>query len=242
MTVITTSYSTIDEAWGDLTGKVKKDKDSNRRKKSPVDPLCELYQSKASQSFNDTDLVRYANEYNDKYRYQRNMKPPPMTYEEQPREPPVKQVVVKRPEQNPSTNNNALFEKQFEIKLPPLYDGGDECPVIAPSVTSEWEPYLAGQHRKNRVVMEEESYHEPMSHEVIQEEEYIPSSSQVQKYVPPPRGENYFDTLDESFGYQEEIKGKYTNMHMLDLILYIVSGIILIFVMEQFVRIGVNMQ
>lgn len=242
MTVMSTSYSTIDEAWGDLTGS-KQRKDPNRRKKHVADPICELYESKAGQSFNDTDLVRYANEYNDKYRYQRTTKTPPMTYEEQPREPPVKQVTVQKP---PSSTNRSLFEKQFEIKLPPLYDGGDECPLIRPvssevssesAVADEWDQYLTPQ-RRGSVVAEEESYSRPPPRVYLDtEQEQI-----VKKYTPQPQSENYFETLDENFGYQEEIKSKYNSLQVMDLILYIVSGVILIFVMEQFVRIGINMQ
>ena len=135
MTVFNTGYCTIDEAWGDLTSKTKKD--PARRRKPPTDPICELYEAKANSSYNETDLVRFANDYYDKMdksKYQRNMRTQSMAFEEEEREPTPKHVVIKKDQArydatDSKTPNRALFEKQFEIKLPPIYDGG-ECPAI----------------------------------------------------------------------------------------------------------------
>ena len=93
MTIMNPGYSTLEEAWGgDITGRKKSE--PSRKKKPPTDPICELYDSKISSSaYNESDLVRFANEYYDKFdksKYQRNMKTQPLSYEEVEREPSVK--------------------------------------------------------------------------------------------------------------------------------------------------------
>jgi hypothetical protein len=310
MTVFNTGYCTIDEAWGDLASKPKKIK-----KKTPQDPICDLYDTKRNSSnYNDTDLVRLANEYYDKSKYQRSMKTQPMAYEEVDRESPQKSLVINKNQntydvssefpQKPSQNNNsALFEKQFEMKLPPLYDTGNECPMPSESRV----PAFRGQHVPPPTVSDKEwsrgkttddytddsifmgnSSHMPTYAEVDDEHNLINYSSNykmpVKKSVPtyterfseeemptrntyseeehrPLRQKTYaeeerrdqgrncqeeerthfFDEYDEDYNYQS-YKKKNSNLQILDLILYIISGIILIFLLEQFVKIGINMQ
>lgn len=271
MTVINTNYCTIDEAWGDLTGSKSK-KDPPRRKKPPHDPICELYEAKANTSFNETDLVRFANEYYDKFdkaKYQRNMRTQSMAFENVEREPTPKSLVIKNNQSNyeatspKKSPNKTLFEKQFEIKLPPLYDGG-ECPVINNDTTNrvneEWNSYqpmgtIQEFHTTHdKYVSSETKLDDEYSDDDV-DEEMMDIPYQKRK---PTRGERprcrqesrayaeterrgYFDDYEESLPLHA-MKKQYNNIHMLDLILYVVSGIILIFLMEQFVRIGINLQ
>lgn len=320
MTVFNTGYCTIDEAWGDLTSKPK-----NKKKKAPQDPICDLYEANTnSANYSDTDLVRFANEYYDKYdksKYQRNMKTQSMAYEEIDREPPQKSLMIKKNQntydissessQKPIKNNNnsALFEKQFEMKLPPLYDTGNECPMPseggvqafrgqhipqsqAKSVVNdeEWSRgkptlYTEDDYEDDRMFMGSSSYM-PTYAEVddetnlvnVSSEYKIPQKTRAATYMerfsenempsrntylesnrrnaysederrPPHPHRNYqeeerphfFDEYDESYNYQS-YKKKNSNLQILDLILYIISGIILIFLLEQFVKIGINMQ
>lgn len=280
MTVINTNYCSIDEAWGDLTAKSKKD--SNKKKKivPPNDPICDLYEAKSnSTSYNETDLVRFANEYYDKYdksKYQRNMKTQSMASEEIEREESPKSLVINKDQsryqvtsENKRNPSNALFEKQFEMNLPPLYDGSD-CPLIGNSKKMNdyhnneinEEQYMKPKYSPQEHVSTIYSEHSPPAiysehydsdeEDHIVESEYKMRSQQEQRrfknknnvsYSEEEKTKNnrYFDDYDDSNSYHV-MKKKYNHIQIFDLILYVISGIILIFLLEQFVRIGINMQ
>jgi len=352
MTVSNTAYCSIDEAWGDLSNKPR-----NKKKKSPQDPMCDLYDAKINSNYSDTDLVRFANEYYDSFdksKYQRNMKTQSMAYETLEREPSPKNLTIKKnqnvyditnseqPQNRKKPNNSALFEKQFEMKLPPLYDNGDEC--IMPSEESRT-PSFRGAHpqpisrdeyvkpirdTQRRIVNDEEwrmsknrdlkpnsnlydsdyegcmwdeeenrnfmgmAANMPTYSEVNGEQNLIRPSSVYKapmqenntfmeaftsgkelysespdpvytetrprpsrRYSSPEEEHNqhtrherynsqedrphFFDDYDDAYGFKS-YKKKTSNLQILDLILYIISGIILIFLLEQFVKIGINMQ
>ena len=255
MTVINTNYCTIDEAWGDL-GNGKK-KDAPKRKKALQDPICELYEAKANTSYNETDLVRFANNYYDKYdksKYQRNMKVQPTSYESVEREPSAKSVIIRKDQSKyeAKRDNSSLFEKQFEMKLPALYDG-DDCPVIPDNNRTTQElssDRMIPTHQEyynrpvtseeSRIPMEERLHIENYESDDEIEQEIIPPKY---RYRPPTQEEqrrHYF--LDDETVPYHRMKKQFQNIQYLDLILYVVSGIILIFLMEQFVRIGINLQ
>lgn len=276
MTVLNTSYCTIEEAWGDLTGKSKKD--SSKKKRYQQDPICDLYERKANAPpYTETDLVKFANEFYDKSRYQRTMKTQPTSQESVEREPSPKNLVIQQERSKYDISNDTLFEKQFELNLPPMYDGG-ECPNIPSSVSSnvtseegrienktlaenissvfktfvkpEEDVYI-GKDTRMPVYNENTNYNIYNTRDVAHEE--------YQHYPPYTAQENYntrgeyrdigneyrpssnFKYFDDTRQFQK-LKKKHSNIEILDIILYIVSGIILIFLMEQFVRIGINMQ
>lgn len=206
MTVTGTNYCSIDEAWGDLTGGKKKD--SKRRKQPVQDPICDLYESRANTSTYsaETDLVRFANDY-----YNRSASG---------QENNIRETTPKTVKINPSESmydlssdnaNKSAFEKQFEMKLPPMYDVKEE--------------------------MDEEEEVMPMPKAEMRRQP-MPSTPQIDTY-------NNFDNYDESNNYQEMKRhhyARYSNLQILDLVLYVVSGIILIFLLEQFVKIGIHLQ
>lgn len=320
MTVMNTSYSTLEEAWGgDIAGRPTRKNDQSKKKKPPTDPICDLYNSKvSSSSYNETDLVRFANEYFDKFeksKYQRNMKTLPLSYEEVEREPSKKNLTISKGESRYDLTNKRqsedypLFQKQFEMKLPPLYDGG-ECPEIIQEETqpasgyvyAEWEDkpvcrprrkvlpesiqpdgvYSEGeevysdgiQSNKYQADQEFADYYDSItqekcnpSDEIYQEQSnsdsytgrgtrtYRDREERPYKYIgkfkegynDPIIDENgerrnrFFDDFDNpGTSYQSLSKKKFSNLQFLDLILYVISGIILIFLLEQFVRIGIN--
>ena len=238
-----TAYCTIDEAWGDLINKDNKDA-KKRRKKPPTDPICELYESKANSSYNDVDLVRYANEVYekpDKSRYQRSMRPLPLTYEEeenvsrqpQPALTNVKENIKRYNSTRPESTT--LFEKQFEIKLPALYDGGS-C-----SVTQE--DSVEPEH--DWAVEEEDfdtyqSYQIPKARPVRRHPRKESFQTKQERFIFPDE-ENMYTDNENTMGYNN-LQKRYANIQMLDIILYIISGIILIFLMDQFVKIGMSLQ
>lgn len=329
MTVFNTGYSNIEEAWGDLTGKSKKD--INRKKKNQ-DPICELYDAKAksNSNYSENDLVNFANEYYEKFdknKYQRNMQTQSLSYEDIEREPSPKSLVIKQeqskyetipsispypsspsspyPPSHPSPSypspsypspslspspNTSLFEKQFEINLPPLYSG--ECDndndndngngngkyqessntfQENQNVYSENERrpiYSEGErkHSERRIVNSERNLEderriderrledERRVDERRAEDERRSVYSERQIYTDKSKSFNnekkkiyserdrYFDDSNDSHNNYQSYRKKNSNFQILDLILYIISGIILIFLLEQFVKIGINMQ
>ena len=349
MTVFNTGFCTIDEAWGDLTSKQK-----NKKKKTPQDPICDLYESKVNSSnYSDTDLVRFANEYYDGYdksKYQRNMKTQSMAYENLEREQSPKNLTIKKNQNNyditrspdaetqqPRRNNSStLFEKQFEMKLPPLYDGecsGNIMPSEEPRIPSfrgahpepviqeeflrqsrtpkanlyddYWDdedsermfmgissnaPTYSEVNAEQNIVKPSSMYKPPIQERPVNSNSATfmetftsgkdlspPTYSERPPNQPPPRrystGEEctnprnrnsyaederpnprnrnsyaederqyFMDDYDDSYGGYQTYKKKTASLQILDLILYVISGIILIFLLEQFVKIGINMQ
>ncbi len=307
-----TSYSTLEEAWGgDIAGRPTRKNDQSKKKKPPTDPICDLYASKvSSSSYNETDLVKFANEYFDKFeksKYQRNMKTVPLSYEEVEREPSTKNLTISKGESRydlskRQSEDYPLFQKQFEMKLPPLYDGG-ECPEIiqdnsAPQkyaetkpvagyTYAEWEdrPVCRPKRRvscKNRdsvnseyYTTSQEEFQNSSQEDIYQEGECEQEGDLVDDIYQETidnsynGGRDYYNRICDESGYRDRgerpykytgrrvkegyndeyedddfnhpfSKKKFSNLQILDLVLYVVSGIILIFLLEQFVRIGIN--
>lgn len=264
MTVFNTGYATIDEAWGDISGKKKK-------KKVTQDPVCDLYEMKGnSSSYSETDLVNY--NY-DKSRYQR-------TYKDTPESKTIDTDDSYGYGSSAGVNSGtmvptSLFEKQFEVRHPQSFEM--ECPT----------DYMVKQ-TKNKLYDETDDNYapEPRSRAPPQGPHQGPpnGASQAPPHVsqsqsgPPPSTQ----AKERFYNYHEDDRpyySKYENRYMeekdekdeedendndeyyerknskndrksknnpslvyLDIILYILSGIILIFLLEQFVRIGINMQ
>jgi len=337
-------YSTIEEAWQttDLSNKTK------INKKKPIkDPMCDLYEAKMNSNYSDTDLVRFANEYYDNYdknKWQRTMKTQPMAYEKLERETSPKNVNIKNnqydisihPESNKKYSGSSLFEKQFEIKLPPLYETKytqndllDDC--VVPS-DDKVKPSMRGEHPepvlKPQISYKPDEYDYDFEFDCIKDEENINLSSSIphmssyphmstyaevnsernlvkpssyynnkpissenkrifderrvyperinqtssERRVYPERNmeperriqtegriqperriqterriqnenqnPNFFDDYDDISNNYQTYKKKTSSLQILDIILYTISGIILIFLLEQFVKIGVNM-
>jgi hypothetical protein len=203
------NYATIEEAWGgDLSGRRKK-------KTKTQDPICELY----AQS--QVDLVNNSNAQFEKSKHQRNMKPLANSSETD-RETFDKKIVIDEDKKyydisdKPNHISSSLFEKQFEIQHPKMYDEDDDC-----SSDKEFEII---KQKVNKVYDEEE---EDLEQYVYKKQ----LSPRPQKKV------QYYDDYLEEFGYEQ----KKTKLVYLDLLLYIISGIILIFLLNQFVEIGKNM-
>lgn len=64
MTVTNTSYSSLEEVWGESFGPSNKSK--KEKKKKVVDPICELYEMGNNNGYTENDLVSFANSYYDK--------------------------------------------------------------------------------------------------------------------------------------------------------------------------------
>lgn len=213
------NYATIEEAWGDLSGRRKK-------KSKTQDPICDLYEQKVNTSaYSQLDLVNNSNDQFEKSKYQRNM--------DEDRESIVKNVIINEQKQYydiSDQESKSLFEKQFDIKHPDLFS--EECEAPQKPARPVYKPRQSAPHptRTYPVVYPEnynrnarENYDDGDSDDV---EEYI--------YKRQPYYEQYLD----DYGYTKKTK---SNLVYVDLILYLISGIILIFLLEQFVQIGKNM-
>lgn len=237
-------YAPLNEVWGDMSGKKKK-----KSKSPPQDPICDLYEMKGNSSaYSETELVNYVY---DKARNQR-------TYnDKQPRSGSV--VVVDQEEVYDSKPlPKSLFESQFDIKHPGNFDMEDpkEYMVRACSASRDDEgEYFEDEAPKKKVYnrqWEQPAYDSDIEDErpkrvakesFYEEEEERPAPRKT--YTKQER-RRYIDETDDEYvsgpvpkNKQKQSKPRYV---YLDILLYVLSGIILIFLMEQFVRIGINMQ
>lgn len=254
MTVMNTGYATIEEAWGDMSGRRKK-------KKASQDPICDLYETKGSSSaYTETDLVNYAY---DKSKTQR-------TYNDRPE---TKKAVVREESEHYETKAlpNSLFEKQFDIRHPGNFETDDPkdymiraCPSSRGREDEGDKIYddEAIKNRRRASHAEDESAPARVSEERTRapapKETYYASETDDEYEAPQKRRyerervrerERVFQE-DEQSDVEHEYKDyakKYAEKRKpkfvyLDIVLYVLSGIILIFLLEQFVRIGINMQ
>lgn len=255
MTVMNTGYATIEEAWGDMSGRRKK-------KKTSQDPICDLYETKGSSSaYTETDLVNYAY---DKNRTQR-------TYNDRQE---TKKVVVHHDAEVYEAKQlpNSLFEKQFDIRHPGNFEMDDpkdymirSCPSSSSrshareddgdyaydDEDAKRRAALEVSARERDPVVEETRARAPRGEREPARRETYYSNDTDDEYEPPRRrrAERVFQE-DDSSDVEHEYKAyarKYSEKSRskfvyLDMILYVLSGIILIFLLEQFVRIGINMQ
>jgi hypothetical protein len=213
MTVFNTSYTTIDEAFGFLNPELQQK--PQKMKKKNKDPLCELYNQRwQQQPYTDTDLVTYANQY----RYN------------------------KTDFQNQTVNGRENKSKYVDLSegVRQEYESNYD---FQPSKMIEQESYNTKQESYHPT---QESYHSSQESYHPTQESYHPTQ---ESYVPTEQ-EKYRNVFDEDamvralakkyMTEQNEDKGH--SLNYIDLILYIISGIMLIFMMEQFVRIGIYMQ
>lgn len=195
MTVLSTNYSSIEDAWGFLNPELQPKKD--HKKKKNKDPICELYNSRGHQSlYTDADLVSYVNKY-DQY----NKTDFQSSVGTKGREKMPKYIDIPLSEE--SKNG---FENSFDFQPSKMIDQENE--------TEQEEVY---QERQGSMVIDEEDYRKP-THQELFYEDNRQSASPSPKY-------RYLDDVKNEINY-------------LDLALYIISGILLIFMLDQFVRLG----
>lgn len=237
MTVFNTGYATIEEAWGDLTKK--------KKKKSNQDPICDLYDSKGSNSaYTETDLINY--NY-DKSRYQRTVKDKPVKVH----------VDINKDQDNYESKQlpNSIFEKQFELRHPNSFDMEDPtefmvraCPATAQTRSDEPDRVYDDEVVKRKTLLPEDEDDEVFQ-EYFPKPRDAPSCSQEYAEEEPyrrragrERYHDYGDDYDDEDSFFQNKKKKKTSYVYLDVLLYVLSGIILIFLLEQFVKIGIHMQ
>lgn len=221
MTVLNTSYSTIDEAWGEaylspsLQQKKKKKRSTEGAKAAAQsDPICDLY-AMGNNNYNEDDIVSYANQYfekHDKSSWQqpmmRNREPPKMVelkdggvyaygapFEHD--DTPLAPEVPRRSSTPPLTFHDPDEDASMDNEPPRRVTSAPPAPRVQYEDADPL-PYSRSQRR------------------LVDTHEY---------YVDDP----YYNKRDKAFNW-------------MDIALYIISGIILIFMMEQFVKIGLLLQ
>lgn len=200
MTVISTTYSSLDEAWSNnyLSPQIQK-KPKKKRTPPQSDPICDLYEM-GQNNYTENDIITFANNYRydnaEKAKYHKPMMDDSMSGT--PREK-SKYVSIENGKYN--------------------YDVSDDA--------DEPQPYSASMYKepKQPISPPETNAEEPKITKYDDaEEEYLQQR---------PKRIEYYKQMEDDYDNDRQ-----ANFNYLDLMLYIISGIILIFMMEQFVKIG----
>ena len=222
MTVFNTNYSSIEDAFGYLNPELQ----PKGKKKKNRDPICELYNSRAHQNtYTDADLVSYTNRYQEeKYNKAPYQSPSGMMG----RESSPKYVDV-------SAEKNDL-ESHFDFQ-PTKYIQEEANQAFVPVARRDFT-----QDSRQMDPMQRRSVSaEVPRHEVVDREEY--HDAPMPRYSVTDEERHYQPTYEERRRPVFEESHKFLDTHerqinWLDLILFIVCGTLLIFMMEQFVKVG----
>ncbi len=213
---MSTNYSSLDEVWGEAYNPSQKSK--KEKKKKVHDPICELYEMGNNGGYNENDLLSYANNYFEKYDktpYNRTMNGSVVGSETNvmPQMPQMPNV----PQMPQNTQMPQQYQRERPVREVAVSDARHIYDVSDNDDVSD--VGHAEQHVMQRVLPKQ------TTREVI-------NKKQNKETFKPLR---YFDDEDD----ESETT---TGFAFIDLLLYIISGIILIFMMEQFVKIGLLLQ
>lgn len=229
MTVINTSYSSIEEAWADsyLSPSLQKKQKKKKTMEKPnqvTDPICDLYEM--GSHYPEDDIVSYANKFYDKHekaKYQKAL------MRDREKNPKVVEIDVSddMPYGAP-TNRNLLVNKQH-------VDNEDQR-VNSRRYIDDEDYDTKVKKIYNYPEIDDDDASESSSEYDFNEK---PSQKQLRKLPPlnsQERDKILYDTTEyyDDDGFQKKVEA----FSYFDLILYILSGIILIFMMEQFVKLG----
>jgi hypothetical protein len=244
--VYNNNYCSIEDAWGNLVPK--------KKKKRSKDPICELYDMSTSSNYDELEMLQAANSiefdrYN-KAKYQKDRQ----ASREKPKYVQIDATEDREyvPLYKQKSSEDSELDQQFASSMQ-----GAQCSktnIKMPDFESHFNP-LTEQDDETRETFDAESEVDYKEFKHILDKNK-PTPADVQEPYsdnedddePPQRrpmrkirdvdvNESFMDSI-----YNGKTTGKASSMAFLDLLLYIVSGMILIFVMEQFVKIGVMLQ
>ena len=254
------AYAELSEVWGnDMTNKRNK-----KNKKVPQqDPICDLYESKqSSNAYSETELVNYAY---DKSRNQRTYKNVPErksvdVYKDQddyeakplPKSLFEKQFEVRQPQdfdvEDPKEYMVRTCKGENDYELTKRYENEEiiQKPRLRTTQEqeSDFEEYLPQEKPKKPT--RQEYYYTSTESDENEEPEYMPPpprkvrQERKKRYVEPET--DYESDYEEEYQMKKPRNKKKNGLAFLDILLYVLSGIILIFLLEQFVKIGINLQ
>lgn len=252
--VYSNNYCSIEDAWGNLTGKVEK-----KKKKRMKDPICELYDMSSNGAYDDLDLVQAANMGYDRYNKSKYQKDRQAGRE---REKFVHIDATDARNHVPlyeqgTKNDDIDLDKQFyssmaeaqcsrsNIKLPDLESHFD--PIT--SNQEEEEDEEDDDYKEFQKILKKKHHDDDGETEADDDSNEHPRNLLAPAPGPAPMRMRNRHLRDRDFDINENFldslpvrNSSSSHSPYLDLMLYIVSGIILIFVMEQFVKIGVMLQ
>lgn len=268
MTVFNTGYATIEEAWGDITKKKKKkpqqdpicdlyEMKGNSSAYSETDLVNYSYdKSKYQRTQKDQPVKKHVNVDLDQDNYESRQLPNslfekqfevrhPQSFDmEDPKDYMVRACqapVHKRDDKKDDIYDDEEVKKKkkhIPVQQEHYYDESDSEEVFQeylrkPTPSShKTKEYIYQEARKETYTDTEDEEEDQPRHNIRQER----STRQERQY--------HTDTEDESY-YEVERpirRKKKSQFVYFDILLYILSGIILIFLLEQFVRIGIHMQ
>ena len=223
MTVLNTNYTSLEDAWGSNfeVGSAGK---KHRKKKGSVDPLCELYgrrNRKAKKPFSTSRNKA------SKFASYKNQAPEDMN-----------QYYGYSDDDMPSTHPARMKDTQF---LGQFENGTCESTSQPYADDGEDDEYL-----ENAVIQEESNDFKKIFSNVYDE-----SDDEVQMERAQPVASEDDDLRSISRLIEEEFRKYNFNSNpqcfvderqYLDLVMYTLSGVILIFMMEQFIQIGMKLK
>lgn len=227
MTYFNTGYSSIEEAWGEpyLSPNLqKKKKKKSMDQQINEDPICELY-AMGNNHYQDSDIVNFANQYYDKHDKPKFQKP----------------MMEKREPQNPKTVDirdgsvyayGAPYDQDVQKQV---REDAVRRMAPMPQQTRTYEDDAQIQYNtRDYVDMREEMRNDTGDDEpsdIVYEERPTKPSSKITKTLRDTQ-EFYMSEEDPEYFRKDSA------FMWMDMMLYIISGIILIFMMEQFVKVG----
>jgi hypothetical protein len=219
MTVTNANYSSIEEVWGEQFPSASKPKKEKRKK--IVDPLCELYEMGNNNGYTENDLITYANSYFERQdkgknkEFQRSMNDLVSVFETPSSNTPQSSMYHYR--ENPSRHVNINAHNTY-------YDTTEDDEDL-----QQIQQYNDSSKKVSSIAPAPRN---------IQEASYAPAPHHNQLN----RKRGTYAHINDDDDVEEVEDSSSSRFAFIDLLLYIVSGIILIFVMEQFVKIGILLQ
>tara|TARA_B100000405_G_scaffold62921_2_gene43005 strand:+ start:1389 stop:2156 length:768 start_codon:yes stop_codon:yes gene_type:complete len=252
MAVINTQYSTLEEAWGTdvKTSKMKRECDLYEKSKKGIlrrpyrqntekDMVHKNMMLLNDEGMDNEDYERYHG-YSDSRKYSRTSKPLKKHKE---RSSSKKQKSKKHVIIDPSQNSYYEPEEDFmqSRALRPRKLAGVEDEYIYEEAFDEDEDnYLTQQ---GGLEERDRDFIRRNIEEEDEEDDYVVDEDEINEEVVEEEQRDSFIPRSRKSGSRKVVKRSHAvdNRQLLDLTIYTMSGIILIFMMEQFIQIGVNM-
>jgi len=248
MSQFSASYSSLEEAWGESSIAPKKNKKIPKKSVTFKDPVCQLYENAGSPSnaYTENDILEYVN----------STTAGPATYSR-----------AKFAKSQPVTRD--VYNQYVAINAPPPVglqpsnmDPNESLPQWSDPVSSQWtDPGVLQSVEDPKQtqwvdpsIMQEVPRQQVETPSAPPEDDAPsapPASLESQEEAPPPpirasKQEEDNDVIEFLSYMEKNAQSSSTNtkdiMVFADIGLYILSGIILIFMMEQFVKIGLSMR
>lgn len=253
------NYCSIEDAWGSLTD--LHTRTEKKRRKKTKEPICNFYNSNTN--YDDLEMIRNVND-SDRYTKSRYQK-----HQQSKREKNKKYVMIDAtdPDFVPLYERNqpadTTLDKQFYNAME-----GAQCSRTSlrlPDFESHFNPLTDNtinedeeeqdDYKQFKHLLEKKGIQEDNNeNEYSDDDEYnsdvkprsllSPSFNETlsPSYAPSSFNINKMDRSNDDPLMEDFVNEKSENSKYLDIILYMISGVILIFVMEQFVKIGLLLQ